>query len=90
MNEDWLFTLCIQRMLDTDGSVIYDIGVGRDDPEVETRIEEVGFEYLDPSRGSHRRRLRREEEGLVAGRNRPVLSAERCSTTPEARAIIGP
>lgn len=47
MNEDWLFTLRIQRVLDADGSVLYDIGVGHDAPEVETRIDEVGFEYLD-------------------------------------------
>lgn len=47
MNEDWLFTLRIQRVLGTDGAVLYDIGTGHDDPEVETRIDEVGFEYLD-------------------------------------------
>ncbi len=47
MNEDWLFTLRIQRVLGTDGAVLYDIGIGHDDPEVETRIDEVGFEYLD-------------------------------------------
>jgi hypothetical protein len=47
MNEDWLFTLRIQRVLGTDGAVLYDIGIGHDDPEVETCIDEVGFEYLD-------------------------------------------
>ena len=47
MNEDWLFTLRIQRVLDADGGVLYDVGIGHDDPEVETRINEVGFEYLD-------------------------------------------
>ncbi len=47
MNEDWLFTLRIQRVFDADGGVLYDIGVGHDDSEVETRIDEVGFEYLD-------------------------------------------
>lgn len=47
MNEDWLFTLRIQRVLGTDGAMLYDIGVGHHDPEVETRIDEVGFEYLD-------------------------------------------
>jgi hypothetical protein len=47
MNEDWLFTLRIQRVLDADGAVLYDVGVGHDDPEVETRIDEGGFEYLD-------------------------------------------
>ena len=47
MNEDWLFTLRLQRVLGTDGAVLYDIGVGHHDPEVETRIDKVGFEYLD-------------------------------------------
>lgn len=47
MNEDWLFTLRIQRVLGTDGAVLYDIGIGHDDPKVETRIDEVSFEYLD-------------------------------------------
>lgn len=47
MNEDWLFTLRIQRVLGTDGAVLYDIGISHDDPGVETRIDEVGFEYLD-------------------------------------------
>jgi hypothetical protein len=27
--------------------VLYDIETGHDDPAVETRIDEVGFEYLD-------------------------------------------
>ncbi|MEZ5139514.1 MAG: hypothetical protein R2711_12340 [Acidimicrobiales bacterium] len=47
MNEDWAFTLRIQRVLDADGGVLYDIGVGHDDPEVEVTIDEVGFDYLD-------------------------------------------
>lgn len=47
MNEDWLFTLRIQRVLGADGRVLYDIGLGHDNPEVETRIGEVGVEYLD-------------------------------------------
>ena len=47
MNEDWLFTLRIQRVLDADGGVLYDIGIGHDDSEVENRIDEVGCEYLD-------------------------------------------
>lgn len=47
MNEDWLFTLRVQRVLDADGGVLYDIGFGHDDPEVENRIDEVGFAYLD-------------------------------------------
>jgi hypothetical protein len=47
MNEDWLFSLRIQRVLGAGGEVLYDIETGHDDPEVETRIDEVGFEYLD-------------------------------------------
>lgn len=47
MNEDWLFTLRIQRVLDADGGVLYDIDVGHDDAEVENLIDEVGFEHLD-------------------------------------------
>jgi hypothetical protein len=47
MNEDWLFTLRIQRVLDADGRVLYDSEAGHDDPDVENRIDEVGFEYLD-------------------------------------------
>lgn len=48
MNEDWAFTLRIQRVLDADGDVLFDIGVGHDDPEVETTIDEVGVDHLDP------------------------------------------
>jgi hypothetical protein len=47
MNEDWAFTLRIRRVLDADGDVLYDIGVGHDDPEVEVTIDEVGVDYLD-------------------------------------------
>jgi hypothetical protein len=47
MNEDWLFTLRIQRVLGAEGEVLYDIETGHDDPEVETLIDDVGFEYLD-------------------------------------------
>jgi hypothetical protein len=47
MNEDWAFTLRIQRVLDADGDVLYAIGAGHDDPVVETTIDEVGIEYLD-------------------------------------------
>lgn len=47
MNEDWLFTLRVQRVLDGNGGVLYDIGTGHDDPDVENTIDTVGFEYLD-------------------------------------------
>ncbi len=47
MNEDRLFTLRIQRVLGANGEVLYDIGAGRDGPEVEIWIDLVGVEYLD-------------------------------------------
>lgn len=47
MNEDWLFTVRIQRVFGASGEVLYDVEMGNDDPEVETRIDDVGFEYLD-------------------------------------------
>lgn len=47
MHEDWAFTLRIQRVLDADGGVLYDVSTGHDDSEVETTIDEVGFDYLD-------------------------------------------
>ncbi len=47
MNEDWLFTLRIQRVLGGNGEVLYDIESGHNDPEVEHTIDLVGFDYLD-------------------------------------------
>lgn len=47
MNEDWAFTLRVQRVLATDGAVLYDVESGDDDPEVEATIDEVGTDYLD-------------------------------------------
>lgn len=47
MNEDWAFTLRIQRVRDADGAVLYDVRSGHDDPEVEATIDTVGVEYLD-------------------------------------------
>jgi len=47
MNEDWVFTLRIQRVLDADGGVLYDVDAGHGDPEVETTMDEVGIDYLD-------------------------------------------
>jgi hypothetical protein len=47
MNEDWVFTLRIQRVLDSGEEVLYDIDSGHDDTEVETTIDEVGVDYLD-------------------------------------------
>lgn len=47
MNEDWVFTLRIQRVLDAAGEVLYDVSAGHEAPEVETTIDEVGIDYLD-------------------------------------------
>lgn len=47
MNEDWLFTLRIQRVLDGNDNGLYDIGSGHDDPVVDDTIDRVGYEYLD-------------------------------------------
>lgn len=47
MNEDWVFTLRIQRVLDAAGEGLYDVSVGHEDSEVETTIDEVGVDYLD-------------------------------------------
>lgn len=47
MNEDWLFTLRIQRVLTDEGAVLYDAIRGHDDGAVEDTLDEVGVEYLD-------------------------------------------
>lgn len=46
MNEDWAWTLRIQRVLDATGAVIFDIQEGAD-AHVEDHIHEVGVDYLD-------------------------------------------
>lgn len=46
-NEDWLRTLPIRRVLTTDGTVLFDVEQGHDDPHVEAAIDEVNTEYLD-------------------------------------------
>jgi hypothetical protein len=46
MNEDWLFTLRIQKVLDGNGEILYELGTGHD-TDVENTIDTVGFEYLD-------------------------------------------
>ncbi len=46
-NEDWLPILRIQRVLDADGIVLFDIETGADDQTVEAMIDEVNIEYLD-------------------------------------------
>lgn len=47
LNEDWLQTLRIQRVLDDGGVVLFDIAVGHDDMAVESAIDEINIEYLD-------------------------------------------
>lgn len=46
-NEDWLRTLCVRRVLTADGTVLFDVEQGHDDPQVEAAIDEVNTEYLD-------------------------------------------
>ena len=46
-NEDWLRTLRIRRVLTADGTVLFDVEEGHDDPRVEATIDEVNTEYLD-------------------------------------------
>jgi hypothetical protein len=47
MNEDWAWTLRIQRVIDADGAVLFDIKAGAADRDVEDLIDEVGVDYLD-------------------------------------------
>ena len=46
-NEDGLDILRIQRVLNAQGDVLYDIERGHPDRAVEDRIDHVGSEYLD-------------------------------------------
>jgi hypothetical protein len=46
-NEDWLRTLRIRRVLTADGTVLFDVEEGHEDPRVETTVNEVNAEYLD-------------------------------------------
>ena len=46
-NEDGLDILRIQRVLNAQGDVLYDIETGHPDRAVEDRIDHVGSEYLD-------------------------------------------
>lgn len=47
VNEDWLPTLRIQRVLDAEGRVLFDVAHGHDDPSVEQAIDIADTEYLD-------------------------------------------
>jgi hypothetical protein len=46
-NEDWIRTLRIQRIVDDDGTVLFDGALGHPDEQVHAMIDEVGVEYLD-------------------------------------------
>lgn len=46
-NEDWVRTLRIRRVLAADGTVLFEVEEGHDDPRVEAAIDEVNAEYLD-------------------------------------------
>ncbi|MGC1511992.1 MAG: hypothetical protein WA797_03640 [Acidimicrobiales bacterium] len=47
LSEDWIPTLRIQRVLDEQGEVLFDIEVGHDSRKVEDTVDEVGSDYLD-------------------------------------------
>jgi hypothetical protein len=47
MNEDWIFKLRIQRVLDSHSCVLYDVTIGHEDHQVEDTIDTVGCEYVD-------------------------------------------
>lgn len=46
MNEDWAWTLRIQRVLDEDRTVLFNLATGAD-AVLEDLIHEVGVDYLD-------------------------------------------
>ena len=46
-NENWLRTLRVRRVLSADGTVVFDVEEGHEDPEVEAAIDDVSSEYLD-------------------------------------------
>ena len=47
INEDWIPILRIQRVVDEEGAVLFDLAFGHDGERVEEMIDEVGVEYLD-------------------------------------------
>jgi len=46
-NEEWLRILRVRRVLTGDGTVLFDVEEGHDDPLVEHAIDQVNSEYLD-------------------------------------------
>lgn len=47
LNEDWVPTLRVQRVLDASGMVLFDVNVGHADRAVEDAVDTVNVEYLD-------------------------------------------
>ena len=47
INEDWLRILRIQRVLSDSGEVLFEVGEGHPDRNVEDAIDEANAEYLD-------------------------------------------
>jgi hypothetical protein len=47
LNEDWIPTLRIRRVLDADGRVLFDVDTGHPDRAVEDAVDLVDVEYLD-------------------------------------------
>lgn len=46
-NEDCVGTLRVRRVHSADGTVLFDVEDGHDDPRVEAAIDEVNADYLD-------------------------------------------
>lgn len=46
-DEDWIPTLRIQRVLDAEGRVLFDVDTGHPDRAVEDAVDVVDVEYLD-------------------------------------------
>jgi hypothetical protein len=47
MNEDWAWTLRIERVVDADDRVLFDVAAGAD-VDLDDHMHEVGVDYLDP------------------------------------------
>jgi hypothetical protein len=47
LNEAWIPTLRVQRVLDADGRVLFDVETGHPDRAVEDAVDLVDIEYLD-------------------------------------------
>lgn len=47
LNEDWVPTLRVQRVLSADSAVLFDVETGHPDRAVEDAVDTVNIEYLD-------------------------------------------